>query len=271
MTMLSIITVTYNNAEGLRKTFNSLLVQTELNIQWIIKDGGSNDETLSILEEIKENVGVNILVEAYSSKDNGIYDAMNFSLSKAVGKYVLFLNAGDELYKKNTLQSLYNYLMHNDLDILFASTEVDVNGGAKYIRKAKPVKYIEYGQPAIHQSTVYRTSLHLKYLYDCSYVVSSDYATTLEMIFKSNRELNIESTNEITISKFEVINDSTSIKKQSLSRLEMRRAQKEILNLNPVTLSIFSIRRLISNYVVKLLLLCSKFSELCRAKKINAE
>ncbi len=99
---LSIITINYNNAEGLRKTLSSVAAQTYRNIEHIIVDGGSTDGSVEVIKEYAERPTPNPSLQGreiiwISEKDNGIYNAMNKGIRKATGDYCQFLNSGDTL------------------------------------------------------------------------------------------------------------------------------------------------------------------------------
>ena len=87
---VSVITINYNNAEGLRKTINSVLRQTYGHIQYLVIDGDSTDGSKAILTQFKEEISY-----AVSEPDAGIYQAMNKGIRAAGGDYLLFLNSGD--------------------------------------------------------------------------------------------------------------------------------------------------------------------------------
>ncbi len=97
---LSIITINYNNAEGLRKTLASVASQTYANIEHIIVDGASTDGSVDVIKEYENQLNIthstiNLLWS--SEPDNGIYNAMNRGIRKATGEYVQILNSGDLL------------------------------------------------------------------------------------------------------------------------------------------------------------------------------
>lgn len=101
---LSIITINYNNAEGLRKTLASVAAQTYRDIEHIIIDGGSTDGSVDVIRDyentIKRSVTIEhptIQVKWSSEPDKGIYNAMNKGIRKATGDYVQILNSGDLL------------------------------------------------------------------------------------------------------------------------------------------------------------------------------
>ena len=93
---LSIITINYNNADGLRKTLASVASQTYRDIEHIVIDGGSTDGSVDV---IKDYVNQCLMYDVLwvSEKDKGIYNAMNKGIRKATGEYCQFLNSGDTL------------------------------------------------------------------------------------------------------------------------------------------------------------------------------
>ena len=93
----SIITVTYNAAKVLEDTIQSIVTQTYKNLEYIIVDGGSTDETLDIIHKYQEHITTVI-----SEPDQGLYDAMNKGIKLATGDYLCFLNAGDGLHEDDT-------------------------------------------------------------------------------------------------------------------------------------------------------------------------
>lgn len=98
---LSIITINFNNAEGLRKTLASVAAQTYHYIEHIIIDGGSTDGSVEVIKEYVRNVermnDERMNVVWSSEPDNGIYNAMNKGIKKATGDYIQILNSGDIL------------------------------------------------------------------------------------------------------------------------------------------------------------------------------
>jgi glycosyltransferase involved in cell wall biosynthesis len=104
--LLTIITVTFQAEKFLGRTLDSVEralsnVKNPSLLEYLIIDGGSNDRTLSIAGRYNHFVS-----KIISEKDRGLYDAMNKGLRLASGKYVWFLNAGDEAYDDQTLQNL---------------------------------------------------------------------------------------------------------------------------------------------------------------------
>ena len=120
MYKLSIITINYNNAKGLKRTIESVINQTYKNIEYIIIDGGSSDESVEVINEYK-----NKLAYCISEKDNGIYHAMNKGILISSGNYLIFLNSGDYLCE-NVLEKVFS-AKHTE-DILYGNMKINWGG-----------------------------------------------------------------------------------------------------------------------------------------------
>lgn len=90
---LSIITINYNNRDGLQKTIDSVICQTWRDFEWIVIDGGSTDGSRELIEKYQDH-----FTYWCSEPDKGIYNAMNKGVSHAKGEYVIFMNSGDCFY-----------------------------------------------------------------------------------------------------------------------------------------------------------------------------
>ena len=111
MIRFSILTCTYNAGSVLQRTLDSILNQTWVQIEHIIVDGASKDNTMALVNAYRqrnteEDTQHDIVVS--SEPDRGLYDAMNKALKKATGDYVVFLNAGDVLPNEKTLEDISN-------------------------------------------------------------------------------------------------------------------------------------------------------------------
>lgn len=108
--ILTIVTINYNNASGLRRTIASVVNQSFRDFEYVIVDGDSTDGSVALLEENRSNIQ-QLLIEP----DNGIYQAMNKGISLAQGEYLLFLNSGDEFVSKHILEDIHGYLKGGDI------------------------------------------------------------------------------------------------------------------------------------------------------------
>lgn len=116
MQLISIITVNYNNLEGLKKTLASVRNQTWKEFEYIVIDGGSTDGSIKVLEENSK------YVNWLSEPDKGVYHAMNKGIKKASGEYVLFLNSGDHFYNNDVLRNNVKEL--KDKEIIYFDLQV---------------------------------------------------------------------------------------------------------------------------------------------------
>ena len=89
----SIITVTYKAGKVMEDTIQSVVLQTYRNVEYIIVDGGSKDNTLEIAQKYHDRIS-----KVISEPDKGLYDAMNKGIRLDTGDYLCFLNAGEELH-----------------------------------------------------------------------------------------------------------------------------------------------------------------------------
>lgn len=118
---LSIVTINFNNAEGLRKTMQSVIGQSYRGYEYIVIDGGSTDASLDVIDRHKE-----CLTYWCSEPDSGIYNAMNKGIRKATGDYMLFLNSGDYLHDDTVLEEAMPLLEGTDIvygDLLFMGAD----------------------------------------------------------------------------------------------------------------------------------------------------
>ena len=105
---ISVITICYNSADTLKFTLNSVLSQDYKNLEHIIIDGGSTDNTANLLEEypLKKKIIV-------SQKDDGIYDALNKGLNKATGDFATYLHSDDIFYNPNIISNMVRKIKKN--------------------------------------------------------------------------------------------------------------------------------------------------------------
>jgi len=192
---ISLITVVYNAVGLLERTINSVLAQTYPHIEYIIIDGTSTDGTLSIIEKYRTKIDTLI-----SEKDKGIYDAMNKGLHNATGDYVLFLNAGDELYSTTTLQEIFS--LSPNADVYYGNTKViDEQGRELGDRRHTPPKQLtwksfKYGMSVSHQSFIAKRTLCDNY--NAEYRIAADIDWVINILKKSSNIVN----SRLFISKF---------------------------------------------------------------------
>lgn len=174
---LSIITINFNNRDGLRKTIESVVNQTWQEFEYIIIDGGSTDGSVEVIKEYADRIDYWV-----SEPDKGIYDAMNKGIDQAKGEYCLFMNSGDCIYRPTTLEEVYTEL--NGTDIISGRTLTDI----KEV-KVSPIdisfSYL-YQFSLCHQSILIRTEVMKSLKYDTSYSIISDWKFLYEALILHN-------------------------------------------------------------------------------------
>lgn len=175
---LSIITICYN-APDLENTCKSIVNQTWQDFEWIVVDGGSNQETLDIFERYKFRIDKFI-----SEPDNGRYNAMNKGIKLAQGVYLNFLNAGDYYFYDDVLKDVFDNKSY-DADVLYGN-ECFI-GENEYQNVIYPMpkilsKDFFFYSNIRHQATFIKRNVFDNYgLYNESYTVVSDYEKWLQL------------------------------------------------------------------------------------------
>lgn len=168
----SIIVVTYNNADGLRRTLNSICQLDYCEKEVVVVDGGSNDGTLHVIAEFQ-----NMIATSVSEHDNGIYNAMNKGIRLVKGDYVVYMNAGDEFAGKDTLTLVSRY----DGDIIIGE---DIYGGRRRRLKDRMTLYDLLSMGIRHQAVYYRREVLQRYGFDESYQLIADLKSVVQPFVK---------------------------------------------------------------------------------------
>ena len=180
---ISIISINYNNKEGLRKTVESVVNQTYKNFEYIVIDGGSTDDSTDILDEYHEKI--NYIV---SEPDSGIYNAMNKGIKVAKGDYLLFLNSGDCLIDQFVIQKVITEL-NDKISIYYGNLIYSSNGIPKTLN-TPPDKlsfnfFLNNSLP--HPASFIKRELFFKYfMYNESLKIISDWEFFIYVICKMN-------------------------------------------------------------------------------------
>lgn len=139
--LVSIVTVCYNSANTIRKTIESVLSQTYDKIEYIIVDGASKDETLSIVEEYKDKFEAKGYgYRVVSEKDNGIYDAMNKGIGMATGDLIGIINS-DDWYEDVAVQTAVDTYKEEGYDLFYADINLIKANGKIMVKKSRYDKF----------------------------------------------------------------------------------------------------------------------------------
>lgn len=181
--LISIITVVFNGEKYLQQTIDSVVHQTYKNIEYIIIDGGSTDDTLNIIKANQTHIDFWI-----SERDNGLYDAMNKGIRKAKGELIGMINS-DDWYELNAVEIVVNtYLKHPEKRIFHADRYDVYPNGEKKVFAFNPsvIKFKYFSMTYNHPSMFVSKKLYEEYAYNTNLNVYSDYQFTLTS-FKKDR------------------------------------------------------------------------------------
>lgn len=178
---ISIITVVYNGAKSIEKTIHSVLNQTYKNIEYIIIDGGSTDNTIDIIKKYEGQFFYWV-----SEPDKGIYDAMNKGLDAASGEWINFMNCGDSFFNNEVLSNFIKRGIQGypQKSFFYSDFYVENGSGGKTYYEADHHK-----GNILHQSVIYRKNLHQRHGY---YIVTEKIIVSDYLFFVSINTLDTE-------------------------------------------------------------------------------
>lgn len=182
---VSIITITYNSGATLKDTIESVVNQSYGDIEYIIVDGKSTDNTLSITESYKDKIS-----KVISEKDKGLYDALNKGIALATGDLIGIIHS-DDFYTDNfVIEKIINSIEENNSDAVYADLYyVDKLDTNKIFRKWKSGNY-KHGQflngwMPPHPTFFAKRSCYEKFgSFNLSFVSAADYELMLRFIHK---------------------------------------------------------------------------------------
>ena len=199
--LYSIITINFNNCDGLRRTIESVVNQTNADYEYIVIDGGSTDGSVDVIQKYSDRISYWV-----SEKDDGIYNAMNKGVRHAHGDYCLFLNSGDSFYDKHVLNK--NLLSDNKSDIVVGRLVSDSDGRELFSPPSDDISmYYFYTSTLPHQASFIKTKLLKQYPYDESLKIVSDWKFFVETIIFHHCKVGFI---DVPIAKFDMTGISTS-------------------------------------------------------------
>lgn len=183
---VSIITSTYNSAYTIKDTIESVIAQTHTNIEHIVVDGASKDNTLEIVKDYSNKIS-----KIISEPDNGIYDAMNKGIRAATGDIIGILNSDDFFTSTDVVSIIVKTFEENDIDALFGDVHfVNSNNLNKCVRYYSSSVFrpslFRYGFMPAHPSFYMKKEYYEKYgLYSLDYKIASDYDLLIRYLYKN--------------------------------------------------------------------------------------
>ena len=227
---VSIVTITYNAERTLQRTLDSVRCQTYRDIEHLIIDGASKDDTVAIAMRYQDESRHEVVVQ--SEPDRGLYDAMNKGLLKATGDYLVFLNAGDTLYAPDTIEVVARCAQKPPLPlervggeapaVIYGDTAItDAEGRFLHLRRHRPPEQLTWksfkqGMLVCHQAFYVRTDIAREFPYDLQYRHSADVDWCIRVMREAERrQLALVNTHTV-LANFEEGGDTTQHYRDSL-------------------------------------------------------
>lgn len=174
---ITVITVCFNSQETIRMTIESVLTQKYKNIEYLIIDGASKDDTMRIISEYSDP-----RMKVISEPDRGLYDAMNKATAIATGEYLSFLNSGDVFADDMVLADMADRL-HGDLtygNVIRIRTDGEVFEGYGECCKVKWL--LLKGRMICHQAMFVNREVMMMYGYDLQYKITADFNMLCKLV-----------------------------------------------------------------------------------------
>lgn len=207
---ISVITVCFNAEKTIEETILSVTNQTYENTEFIIIDGKSTDNTLSIIQKYNKRIATVI-----SEPDKGIYDAMNKGMRLATGDFVIFLGADDHFISFDTLKNVAPYL--KERNTIYYGNVFRPIGNDLYCGKFNKYKLAIKNIP--HQGMFFPKEVYKNYPYLTKYKIFSDYYNNI-ILFKKHPFKYINQTiaffNNTGVSAHGIDKEFNKIKKQTI-------------------------------------------------------
>lgn len=207
---ITIVTVTFNAEDFLEKTIKSIINQDYKNIEFIIIDGGSKDNTVNIIKKYSHHINYWI-----SELDNGIYDAMNKGIDVATGEWINFMNAGDSFYNNKILSNISKYFINHD--VIYGGTQIIKENGENTYFKPLPMEVIWKYSYCNHQSMFVRTSILKKNKFNLNYRLAAEKELFIKLYIKNYKYFIYNH----PISNFIITKESFSTKYKVIDSIEM--------------------------------------------------
>ena len=173
MYLISIITINLNDALGLEHTLKSIEYQSYENIELIVVDGCSSDNSLDIMRNFKSLISKSVI-----EKDKGLYDAMNKGIAHASGDFALFLNSGDAFSDRDSLEKLASKI-EDKHKLYFGRSRNSYKNSIIYylpglsITKDNYVSWLSQISPN-HQTILFPKSFYKMNSYNLKYRIAAD-------------------------------------------------------------------------------------------------
>ena len=184
MTKVSVITVAYNAENIIEKTLQSVVGQCSDNIEYIIKDGNSIDNTNAIIKNFIADKYTQKEIKHIISNDKGIYDAMNIAVSACTGEWVIFMNAGDIFVRNNIVSEIFDETSYEGYDVLYGDAVIE-DSGERNVWTGN-IEHITKSHPC-HQACFYKRKILSVFPFNQDFRIAADYNQLLDIYLSGGK------------------------------------------------------------------------------------
>lgn len=218
---LTVVTINYNNCDGLEKTLRSVTSQLTPEVEYIVIDGGSTDGSVELIKKYEKSIAFWV-----SEPDKGIYNAMNKGIAHASGEYINFMNSGDCFHSSDVLSRVLPLLNGKDF---YVGEQMHVYKDKSNTLRVAPqsIKFVNLAHQALpHQATFIRTALLKKRPYDESYRIAADWEQMFYELIIDNASYEAI---PFVVADFDMMGISSNPRNNDLQREECDRVRKTLL------------------------------------------
>lgn len=173
---ISIITVCLNSEYTIEQTIRSVIDQNDLDYEYIIIDGGSDDGTMDIVHKYQKNISIVV-----SEADNGLYDAMNKGIALASGDVIGIINS-DDWYEPGILKTVRACFQEPDTEVIYGRMHLITEDGEIHTLVPDDIEKIRYKMEIPHPTVFIKKEVYEKYgAFQLKYKIASDYDLVLRL------------------------------------------------------------------------------------------
>lgn len=182
----AILVVCLNPGDKLKKTLESIKIQTYRDYEVVVKDGLSSDDSLLSIKNTEGVMNEFPNFRLIEKKDSGIYDAMNQAVQESEGRYVYFLNCGDVFYNENVLADIAELIRGNPSDAgIYYGNIYERQTGREVASNPEMDDFGCYRNVPCHQACFYDRKLLVAHPFETRYRVRADYEQFLWCFFSN--------------------------------------------------------------------------------------
>lgn len=247
---LSLITPSYNSAKTIARTIDSVIAQNYSDLEYIILDGASTDDTLKIIASYQDKINIRLV----SERDNGIYDAMNKGIKIATGDIIGILNSDDLFNSGEVIKTVADAFADAEIDAVYGDIKYfadDINKITRYWRAGEyKENKLNNGWIIPHPALFLRRSVYEKAgLFNTDFKIAGDYEFMLRIL--KIHQIKVKYIPEVFVKMYDGGKSAESIDQRKRGWQELKNAW--LVN-NMAVPKLFIFRRLLfkfSQYIIK--------------------